>query len=1212
MTHSNFENSNLGTLWELYIQFRDSGDDRGARRLFKLLEKSYKNWHAACFCGHFSAGKSTLLNTLLSEDLLPTSPVPTSGNLVRLEPGPESVRVVYKDGETAIMNPPYNSEKLKEWCKNTQEIDEVRIQMGDTFPSDWMLFDTPGVDATDRDHQAATEDAVFLADSILFVADYNHIQSEGNFEFLDRVQRLGKPIYLIVNQIDKHQESEIPFETYKARIEKSLTDWGLNIERLFYLSLADLTHPHNEWDAFKAFIGELANQKAETDSLNTILEALVNDHKEWWKSVNNMEAVDSSLDLVDLQKRVTDLENEQVELNEQVDLHSVQEWIDQAKSDIHRTIESAVLTPYETRELAKSYLESIQPEFKVGFFSTKGKVAKEQEQRLDLLLEDLNKRVQTLNWQTGDTFYKVVEPLMAEKDELKRISQSLTLSIGEAFLKKQIHSGARITGAYLLTFADQLAKAIQKEMRMLINEKFDGLKEVLAKGLDQNQHGATGKLDTIASELDMMKKALNLRKQETHHFDQLDHILISQILTDDTVQQSVASLLAAPPKVKQNSIDETEPSRSTNGEGDTNSVKTPKHEEDQTKSEPTTEPLEASVLLNASLALRSAKGFKETGSDLMNRLERLENQRLTVALFGAFSAGKSSFANALLGDSVLKVSPNPTTAVVNRILPVDEAHPHGHMVLYMKSEDALLHDLHRALTPFGKEIDSLDQLNRVIRSLPELGAGYSKGKLFLAFLEAVLVGLKDHRANLGQERVVDMAVGQEIVADETQACLIDRVDLYYDCEATRKGMILVDTPGADSLNARHTETSYKYIKSADAVVFVTYYQHAFSRADETFLRQLGRIQDAFERDKFFFIVNAIDLARNPSERQQVLDFVNQQLENQGLTSPRLFGLSSLNGLRAKQQQDSQLYSDSGFSLFEADWERFVKHDLVGQTLRGAQDEFKRAAHLLNDFIEKGNMTDAERTMILEGLQSEADQAKKIVKEESVAWMGEELIKTADELFYYVKQRLSLQLTENFSRFFNPSVLRQERGSKTAVLGACLEEILNFLSDELEQEVRATGIRVEANLTKAIHSFHTQVNHHLGPDWALREPESPEWEAAPLPYDFIDLPREALTQTFKLYKNPKQFFEQNGIKEFKEALLSLLVPDMEAYLTQACELTKDTYRKELDQALLSYHSLAEKRIEHLYKQKHDSIREAKELQETYQTVLNTLVSLGVVE
>ena len=62
------------------------------------------------------------------------------------------------------------------------------------------------------------------------------------------------------------------------------------------------------------------------------------------------------------------------------------------------------------------------------------------------------------------------------------------------------------------------------------------------------------------------------------------------------------------------------------------------------------------------------KGFHSLYKELTEKANRLEQQTFTVALFGAFSAGKSSFANALMGESVLPVSPNPTTAAINKIM----------------------------------------------------------------------------------------------------------------------------------------------------------------------------------------------------------------------------------------------------------------------------------------------------------------------------------------------------------------------------------------------------------------------------------------------------------------------------------------------------------------------------------------------------------------
>ncbi|WP_249686057.1 dynamin family protein, partial [Bacillus velezensis] len=59
-----------------------------------------------------------------------------------------------------------------------------------------------------------------------------------------------------------------------------------------------------------------------------------------------------------------------------------------------------------------------------------------------------------------------------------------------------------------------------------------------------------------------------------------------------------------------------------------------------------------------------------------------------------------------------------------------------------------------------------------------------------------------------------------------------------------------------------TDVSFQYIKNAGAILFVTYYNHVFSRAGREFLIQLGRVKDTFALDKMFFLINAADLAES--------------------------------------------------------------------------------------------------------------------------------------------------------------------------------------------------------------------------------------------------------------------------------------------------------------------------------------------------------------
>ncbi len=113
---------------------------------------------------------------------------------------------------------------------------------------------------------------------------------------------------------------------------------------------------------------------------------------------------------------------------------------------------------------------------------------------------------------------------------------------------------------------------------------------------------------------------------------------------------------------------------------------------------------------------------------------RVETKQFTVALFRSFSAGKSSFANALLGGNVLPVSPNPTTATINQILPVTEEKPHGTVMVQFKSKQALLEDMKAVYKLFHYEITTLDealaQIDKVMKYPSPTGKQKTTFKLF--------------------------------------------------------------------------------------------------------------------------------------------------------------------------------------------------------------------------------------------------------------------------------------------------------------------------------------------------------------------------------------------------------------------------------------------------------------------------------------------------
>ncbi len=77
----------MNTIEQLRNFLRTAGDEEGAKAVADLLEKADAEELTIAFCGHFSAGKSSLINSLCGKTVLPSGPVPTSANVVSIRYG---------------------------------------------------------------------------------------------------------------------------------------------------------------------------------------------------------------------------------------------------------------------------------------------------------------------------------------------------------------------------------------------------------------------------------------------------------------------------------------------------------------------------------------------------------------------------------------------------------------------------------------------------------------------------------------------------------------------------------------------------------------------------------------------------------------------------------------------------------------------------------------------------------------------------------------------------------------------------------------------------------------------------------------------------------------------------------------------------------------------------------------------------------------------
>ena len=123
---------------------------------------------------------------------------------------------------------------------------------------------------------------------------------------------------------------------------------------------------------------------------------------------------------------------EAVEQSERLD-KKIQTYGEEAKrrfeEKANAILKNANLTPYETREIVRQYLEANVTSFKIGFFG-KQKTLQERERRRQLLEEDVKKQTDsTVIWHLQELFRNLLSEYPGDKQKGLDLIQAFTYEI---------------------------------------------------------------------------------------------------------------------------------------------------------------------------------------------------------------------------------------------------------------------------------------------------------------------------------------------------------------------------------------------------------------------------------------------------------------------------------------------------------------------------------------------------------------------------------------------------------------------------------------------------------------------------------------------------------------------------------------------------------------------------------------------------------------
>ncbi|WP_429340168.1 dynamin family protein [Ornithinibacillus bavariensis] len=1135
----------------IYHVLNDHGDLINAEKVVDLYQKMQNNEYVVSFAGHFSAGKSSMINALVGSEILPKSPIPTSANIVKLTSGEGVARVFFHHEEPTEYEEPYDLDMIKEYCKDKDTIKKIEISTANSIiPSSCAIIDTPGIDAADDTDRLITESSLHLIDILFYVMDYNHVQSEVNLQFLQTIQAMHIPFYVIINQVDKHNEKELSFQSFEESVKQTFEQWDLSPRATYFTSLVQTDSPYNQFEDVKKELYSLFHDER-TLRIDAAVKNLIVSHKEYLQEKENEEIANL-------------LADNTFDENLFIQMESLRDSVNQIKirpkafsnaflHDMDQTLKNAYLMPAIVRDYAESFLESQQKDFKIGFLNAKRKTDEEKDRRTGIFLKNLEETMRAnIEWKLREKFSELLKAYSIPEQSLYNLTQQLTVSLTEDDLLSLVKTGAKVNGDYVLNYTNELGQFIKNKYRQASKELLSSIMDFLKKDSELALQRYEAELQQYNNVLLAHKQYNNVKEKFKEKALYLDEQLEHPTVLDETVELIKIKLAPRTFKKGVEILEKQEEIKSKDGKNNIQghlvanapNVQQVIHAIDKTIQTFTGTDIFTSVL-----------------NELSAKKEKLEHRQYTIALFGAFSAGKSSFANALIGEGILPSSPNPTTAVINRIAPVSEEFSHGTVSIHLKNEETLLQDLLGMVKHFSPpNTNNLTELvnwisENKLQHHPELN------HLYQSYLKALLKGYSEHQAVLGKNKTIQLQEFASYVTDESKACFVESIDLYYDCSITRKGITLVDTPGADSINARHTNVAFDYIKNADAILYVTYYNHAITKADKDFVTQLGRVKDAFQMDKMFFLVNAADLAQDEPELNLVLNYVKDQLLKFGIRNPRLYPVSSKISLEEKltnQPLNRQI------ATFENDFYAFLENELSQIAVSAAIFDLERVGQQLSHMIKKANLDEMEKASYKISLQEKKKDLLLAAETDPGNLYLERIRQKIQKQLHYVGERIGIRFHDIFKDYFNPTTVTESGRKAMRQLEKNMLDLLDYTGFELLQEARAVSLRVESYLNEQFmecrESYQYQFNQ-IEKEFRLSISKEIDWVTPEYHQALQKIDLSIFQSAFSLFKGTKAFFEKNEKEKMKDSLYELLAPFIEEYVRDVQVYMVNDYGKQ---------------------------------------------------
>lgn len=199
----------LGSIGDQAASFGDDGQ-KDRTRLQRNANDLRDMFFMVVVIGEFNAGKSTFVNAMLGEEVLPMGITPTT----------EVIELI-RYGKTKGNAPELREEGvLREWVHPNTGAQGV------------VIVDTPGTGSVFAKHERVAKDFLSRSDLVIFLLSAKRAFAQTERLYLELARDYGKKIILVINQIDLLEKKEL--QEVQSFVKQQVSE-TLNIEPPMFL-----------------------------------------------------------------------------------------------------------------------------------------------------------------------------------------------------------------------------------------------------------------------------------------------------------------------------------------------------------------------------------------------------------------------------------------------------------------------------------------------------------------------------------------------------------------------------------------------------------------------------------------------------------------------------------------------------------------------------------------------------------------------------------------------------------------------------------------------------------------------------------------------------------------------------------------------------------------------------------------------------------------